>query len=167
MRSTIELRLRLSVLLGCTLWMTPNIVMAWAAQRSRKQPVVRSKIAPPQQAASATASATVVQGTIKAIARTPRPGAVPYKETIITLHLTGVKPLRGKLFKKEILVLLWGMQNNKWTRAASYRTGQTVRLSVQPWEKVENKYGGYNRVELEGEHIFQLDPFWGESWPKP
>ena len=103
-----------------------------------------------------------VQGKIKAISRPPRPRTVPYKEAIIAVHLTDVKALRGKLPRKEILVFVWGMRDNTWTRAASFRVGQTVTLSLQPWEKVENKYGGYNRIDLAGDTVFRLDPYWAD-----
>jgi alginate O-acetyltransferase complex protein AlgJ len=109
------------------------------------------------------ATSLLAQGKIQMIARTPRPGAVPYKEAIIAIQLTDVRTLQGKPVKSEILVFMWGMRNNTWTRAASYRVGQTIKLSLQPWEKVENKFGGYNRIDLEGDDIFRLDPYWAES----
>jgi hypothetical protein len=104
-----------------------------------------------------------VQGKIKAITRPPRPRAVPYKEAIIAVYLTDVKAIHGKFPKKEILVFMWGMRDNTWTRAASYRVGQTVTLSLQPWDKVEHKYGGYNRIDLVGDAVFRLEPYWADT----
>lgn len=106
----------------------------------------------------------VAQGRIKAVARTPRPGAVPYKDAVIALHLTGAKALRGgRLPGGGLLVYVWGMKDNKLQPAASYRPGQTVRLALQPWEKAEETYGGYNRVDLEDESVLALPTYWGQA----
>jgi hypothetical protein len=108
------------------------------------------------------ATGLVVQGKVKAIARTPRPGSVPYKDAVTAIHLTNVKPAQGKLKQSAILVYVWGMRNNKLTPAASYKVGKTVRFSLQPWDKVEVKYGRYQRMELDDDAVLELDAFWGE-----
>ena len=105
----------------------------------------------------------VVQGTIKAIARTPRPGSVPYKDAVTAIHLTNVKPVSGKLKQSAILVYVWGLRNNKLTPQASYKVGQKIKLSLQSWDKVEGKYGRYQRLELNDEATFNLDAFWGQA----
>ena len=63
---------------------------------------------------------------------------------------------------RSILVYAWGMRGNKLTPTASYKVGQTIKLSLQPWEKVEGKYGRYQRFELNDEAALSLDAFWGE-----
>lgn len=108
-------------------------------------------------------SRLVVQGKIKAIAKTPRPGSVPYKDAVTALHLTDVKQLRGKLTQSAILVYVWGLHNNKLTPVASYKVGQTLKFSLQPWDEVEGKYGRYQRIELSDDATFNLDAFWGEA----
>ncbi len=105
----------------------------------------------------------VVQGTIKALTKPPRPGSVPYKDAVIALHLTGVKAVSGKFSKKQIVVFVWGMRGNKLMPAASWKPGRVVTLALQPWEKVEGKYGGYNRRELESDEAMSLDTYWGEA----
>jgi len=106
----------------------------------------------------------VAQGRIQAVARSPRPGAVPYKDAVIALHLTGARALRGgRLPGGSLLVYVWGMKDNKLQPAASYRPGQTVRLALQPWEKAEETYGGYNRVDLEDEAVLALPTYWGQA----
>jgi hypothetical protein len=104
----------------------------------------------------------IVQGKIKAIARTPRPGSVPYKDAVTAIHLINVKPAQGKLKQSSILVYVWGMRSNKLTPAASYKPGQSVKFTLQPWDKVEGKYGRYQRVELDDDAVLELDAFWGE-----
>lgn len=106
--------------------------------------------------------AVVVQGKIKAIAKAPRPRSVPYKDAIISIHLVEVKPLQGKFSPKQTVVFVWGMRDNKLTPAASFKPGRVVKVAIQSWEKVEGKYGGYNRRELDSEAAMSLDPYWGE-----
>jgi alginate O-acetyltransferase complex protein AlgJ len=116
--------------------------------------------APPKPAAPK--AALVVTGRVKAATKPPRPRSVPYKDAVISLHLTGVKVVSGKLSNKDIVVFLWGMKNNKWTPAASYRAGQTVKLNLVPWERVERKYDSYNRFEVEGDAVSDLDIYWAQ-----
>ena len=125
--------------------------MCGPSQAAPKAPKSASKIAP----------SLVVQGRVKASTKPPRPRSVPYKDAVIALHLTGVKALRGKS-KRDIVVFVWGMRNNKWTPAALYRPGQMVTLRLTPWEKAERKYGRYNRFELQDEGTYDLDTYWGE-----
>jgi hypothetical protein len=103
----------------------------------------------------------VVDGKIKALAKTPRPGTVPYKDCLAAIHLTGVKASKGKL-PGSILVYAWTMRANKLTAQATLRPGQTVKFVVQPWDKVEGKYGRYQRRELDGDDVLALDAFFGE-----
>ena len=107
------------------------------------------------------------RGKIKAIARPPKPRSVPYKDAVIAIQLVDVEALDGEMAGKEILVFGWGMRDNKWTAAADYRVGQTIELSLRPWDEVADQYGSYNRIELEGEDIFLLEPYWAEAEAEP
>jgi hypothetical protein len=115
-----------------------------------------------KQSVKKAASSLVVQGKVKVFTRPPRPRSVPYKDAVIALHLADVKAVSGKLPQKQIVVFLWGMSANKWTPAATYRTGQTVKLRLTPWEKVERKYGSYNRFEIDNKEVWDLDTYWAE-----
>jgi hypothetical protein len=117
------------------------------------------------QRAAATRAAkgeTIVQATIKEIAKLPKPGTVPYKDATIAIHLTNVKALSGKQPARDILAYVWGMRDNRMLRAASLRPGETVTLAITPWDKVEEQYGGYNRAELDSPDALTLDAYWGE-----
>lgn len=107
------------------------------------------------------------RGKIKAIARPPKPRSVPYKDAVIAIHLVDVEALDGQLADKEVLVFGWGMRDNKWTAAADYRAGQTIELSLRPWDEVADQYGAYNRIELEGEAVLLLEPYWAEAEAEP
>ena len=117
----------------------------------------------PAKAPSARKAPLVVQGRIVAMTKAPRAGSVPYKDAVIALRLSSLKAVQGRLKAREIVVYVWGMRNNKRTKAASYRVGQTLRLPLTPWERAEGKYGSYNRVELPGDDAYALDSFWGEA----
>lgn len=116
-----------------------------------------------QPVATEAAPAVIeVEGTVKAATKPPRPRSVTYKDAVIMVHLTGVKVLKGKLGAKELAVYTWGMRNSTWTKAASLKPGQKVRYRLKAWDKAERKYGSYNRFELTGNHIWDLDAYWGE-----
>ena len=115
----------------------------------------------PKKVAPKTQS-LMAQGKIKAIATTPRPGTVPYKDCLAAIELSGVKASKGKL-PGSILVYVWTMRANKLTPQAALKSGQTVKFAVQPWDKVEGKYGRYQRRELDGDAVLDLDAFFGEQ----
>lgn len=131
---------------GC--WLLPDLLQAAPKPASAKRPAPK-------------AANVVVQGKVKASTRPPRPRSVPYKDAVIALHLTGVKASRGKV-AREIVVFVWGMRNNRWTPAATYRRGQKISLRLTRWEKAERKYGRYNRFELQDEASIDLETYWGE-----
>lgn len=101
-----------------------------------------------------------VTAMIKAKTEPPVPGTVPYSECIIALHLGDVKVSD---LPEELVVFLWGMRENRWTDAATFEVGQSVKLRLRPWNSVEADYGSYNRKELENEATWLLDVYWGET----
>ena len=100
-----------------------------------------------------------VTATIKARTEPPIPRTVPYSECIIALHLEN---LGTSNLPAEFVVFLWGMRENQWTAAATFKVGQKVKLHLRPWTAVETEYGSYNRKELETEDAWLLDVYWGE-----
>lgn len=141
--------------LGCAVCVSFSTSHVLVAATTPRKPAGKQTVKKPT-------NALMVQGRVKASTRPPRPRSVPYRDAVIALRLTGIKVLQGKLGAKEIVVFTWGMRNNKWTPAASYRAGQVVRLRLTPWEKAERKYGSYNRFELQGNDVYVLDAYWGE-----
>ena len=133
---------------------------------------IAAPMPPVQQAATGQADApadaakpaavVLARGRIKAITRPPKPRSTPYRDAVIAIQLTNVEAPDGKPMEKEILVFLWGMRDNKWTAAANYHVGQAITLSLRPWDDVMDQYGAYHRIELEGEEVFQLEPYWAE-----
>ena len=100
-----------------------------------------------------------VTATIKAKTEPPIPRTVPYSECIIALHLEN---LETSNLPAEFVVFLWGMRENQWTDAATFKVEQKVKLRLRPWTAVETEYGSYNRKELEDEDAWLLDVYWGK-----
>lgn len=110
---------------------------------------------------------SLVRGRIEAISDVPEPGSVPYREAIVAVHLTGVKPLRGPATSPEIVAYLWGMRDDRRTVAADYRPGQELTLSLTPWEAAQERYGRFTRVELDDPdfRLIDLPTYWADPAP--
>ena len=104
----------------------------------------------------------VIRAMIKDKTEPPRPGTVPYKDCVIALHLTDIRTEDVSFPIEEVVVFLWGMRDDEWTKATSLKIGREVKLSVQPWGNVEDRYGSYNRKELDSEESWFMDVYWGE-----
>ena len=112
-----------------------------------------------QRSAMSIAEDVTVTATIKARTEPPLPRTVPYAECIIALHLENADTSE---LPEAFVVFLWGMRENRWTDAATFKVGQKVKLHLRPWTAVETEYGSYNRKELENEDAWLLDVYWGE-----
>lgn len=103
----------------------------------------------------------VVQGVIGAVSKSPRPGSVPYRDNIITLHLVDLKGENVDFAADQALVYGFGMRDNKLTDMANLRPGDRVEISLSAWEKVEGEYGSYRRSSLDDEMMELELPNWG------
>ena len=115
-------------------------------------------------------SELIVAGRIEAVARVPRPGSVPYRDAITSVHLTDLQVQPGSHptnNAKEIVAFLWGMRDNLWTPAARYQPGQTINLKLRPWSEVKSKNGRYTRIELDDPDFLLIDlpTYWAEEIP--
>jgi alginate O-acetyltransferase complex protein AlgJ len=101
-----------------------------------------------------------ITGTVAAISSVPRPGSVPYAEHILTAHLVDIEG--GSADATQALVCTWSMRAQKWTRAASLRPGDRVKLRVRAWSDVSAQYEKINRSELDSAALQIEEPVWGE-----
>jgi alginate O-acetyltransferase complex protein AlgJ len=104
-----------------------------------------------------------VRGTVAAVSPVPRPGTVPYKDHILSLHLVDIEGAAEAPANAQALVYLWSMRNNRWTAAARYRPGDTVVLRLRPWADVAARCDGFNRSELDDTALQMQAPCWGEE----
>ena len=127
-------------------WKLLSIPQVQTAEQSQMTPIDQSED-------------IVVTATIKAKTEPPTPRTVPYSECIIALHLENLETTN---LPAEFVVFLWGMRENRWTAAATFKVEQEIELRLRPWTAVETEYGSYNRKELETEDAWLLDVYWGE-----
>lgn len=102
-----------------------------------------------------------VTATVAAVSRSPRPGSVPYRDNIITLHLVDLRGEKGGLEGDQALVYGFGMRDNRLTEMANLRPGDEVRIQLSAWEDVEAEYGSYRRSPLDDEMMELELPNWG------
>ncbi len=104
---------------------------------------------------------TRIKGVVESISRSARPGSVPYRDNILTLHLVDLQGLDGQLHTAQALVYGWGMRDNQLTKLATLRPGDSVSLSLTPWEAVEGEFGSYRRTPLDDQSLELELPNWG------
>lgn len=105
-----------------------------------------------------------VRGVVRAASPAPRPGTVPYKDHILTIHLAEITSTdEPSAAGKEAVVFAWSMRDNKAMPAAHLRPGDTVRLRLQPWTDVAAKYESINRSTLDDENLLFADPAWADD----
>ncbi len=97
-----------------------------------------------------------VRGVVAAVSRSARPGSVPYRDTILTLHLVDMEGLDRQLPMDQALVYAWGMRDNQLTRLAELRPGDSISLTLTSWEAVEGEYGTYCRSALD-DQVLELE----------
>jgi alginate O-acetyltransferase complex protein AlgJ len=122
---------------------------------------------PPDAPAAAEAGQPIVRGRIKAISEVPRPGSVPYRDAIAAVHLVEVEATRGAAPAREVVVYLWGLRDNRLTSAAGFRPGQSVTLTLTPWERARGKYERFTRIELDDPDFVLIDlpTYWADEVP--
>lgn len=112
--------------------------------------------------------ATRVTGILRAIAPLPRPGSVPYRDAVTSLHLSEVRG-QPPLEHGQVVVFRWGMREDAWTSTARLEVGRELTLDVVPWASVAADYGSYSRCELDDEALWNLPTYWaplGDDEPR-
>jgi len=109
---------------------------------------------------------TTVEATVEAASPIPRPGAVPYKDHIFTLHLVDIaSPAHPQAAGTHAVVYLWSMRDNVWTPAARLRPGDRITIRLSAWDDVSANYEKFNRSEIDDADLQKEEPLWGELAP--
>ena len=105
-----------------------------------------------------------VRGTIREIARIPRPGTVPYKDHIVGLHVTDMTTETSgvEVDGTELLVYVWSMRDDELTAISQYLAGDAIRLHLEPWANVADELDGINRDEVTDPSARFAEPWWGQ-----
>lgn len=102
-----------------------------------------------------------VTGIVGAISRSARPGSVPYRDNILTLHLVDLQGPDLQLQADQALVYGWGMRDNQLTKLAALRPGDSVFMTLTSWDAVEGEFGSYRRTPLDDQMTELELPNWG------
>ena len=105
----------------------------------------------------------IVNATVVSVSPVPRPGTVPYKDHIATLHLIDLKgPALAATESVQALAYLWSMRDNVWTPAARLRPGDRISVRLRAWADVSARYDKINRSEIEDAALQLEEPVWAE-----
>ncbi len=105
----------------------------------------------------------VAHGTVESISAVPRPGTVPYKDHVLSLHLTDLAiEGREETAGLEAIVYTESMRDNVLTAAARFRPGDRVTLRLRPWSDVSDRHEKTNRSEIDDPAVQLEEPCWGE-----
>ncbi len=109
----------------------------------------------------------VGSGVVAAVTPVPTPGSVPYRDAVMSVHVTELSPPSPRFPKGEAVVFAWGMVDNQVQPSAWLESGDSVSLNLRSWSAVEEEVGGYHRLELPGDQFFDLPETWAESLRPP
>ncbi|KAB8151116.1 hypothetical protein EZY14_019960 [Kordia sp. TARA_039_SRF] len=102
-----------------------------------------------------------VTGIVSETSQVPIPNSVPYKDHLVSAHITALKNVETGEALGESVVYLASMKDNVWTDAARLRNGQKVTLTLYNWNDFSETYGAVNRSELQDDDLSFEDPCWG------
>jgi alginate O-acetyltransferase complex protein AlgJ len=103
-----------------------------------------------------------VRGSVQEISAVPRPGSVPYRDHIVSLHLVDIKDDDQEGLFSQAVVFMRSMTDNVWTPAARIRHGDELELTLSNWNDVADELDGLNRSELDELELQLQEPLWGE-----
>jgi len=108
-------------------------------------------------------SKLTVTGEIRAMARVPRPGSVPYADHIVAVHLADITDRTNEY--GQAFVYMFSMTNHVPAGMAGLKPGDRVNLRLRPWSEVSAAYERINRAELDDPDLLLQEPCWGEMAP--
>jgi len=111
---------------------------------------------------SAPGEKRMVTGLVSSISVSPRPGSVPYKDNIVTLHLVEIKEDGQDMEFDQALVYGWGMRDNILMDLVAVRAGDKITLKLSSWDDVEGENSSFRRTPLADELLELELPNWGE-----
>ncbi len=104
----------------------------------------------------------VVRGIVQNISNVPRPGTVPYRDHIVSMHLVDLEHEDTEIRDRQTVVYMSSMIDNELTAAARFRRGDRVEIRLRSWDDVADRYEAMNRSELDEWELQLVEPSWGE-----
>ncbi|MBU4200280.1 MAG: hypothetical protein KKG09_00770 [Verrucomicrobia bacterium] len=103
------------------------------------------------------------RGMVKDISLVPRPGSVPYKDHVLSLHLVDIECRAAAMTHGQAVVYMRSMRDNVWTPAARLRPGDMIEVRIRPWSDVASHYERINRTDPDDPELQLQDPCWSEE----
>lgn len=109
------------------------------------------------------AAATVVIGTIVTVSKVPDPATVPYDTCVTFVKYKVNSVVSGSYGEDELLAVFWGMRDGKLEPAARFTTGQSHRLTIEPFsERTELA----RVMQADDTNEYSLTPYWVVAYTK-
>ena len=103
-----------------------------------------------------------VTGIVREVSSVPIPGTVPYKDHIMSVHISDLKNINSNAALGQSVVYFLSMEDNVWTEAARLRSGDEIKLKLYNWDSYSEKFGSINRSEIPDDDLSLEIPCWGE-----
>ena len=107
------------------------------------------------------AAGVVVTASVAAMSSIPRPGTVPYKDHIFSVHLEEIEGT-GQPGNVQAIAYLWSMRENLWTAAAHWRPGDRVKLRLTPWPGAHPERASFNLSVFDDAELSLEEPVWAD-----
>lgn len=104
-----------------------------------------------------------VSGVITDMGVIPQPRSAPYADYIVALRLSELESEHDAARGREAIVFAIAMREYELTPVASWRIGQRVALTLQPWTERADEYGVFMRGELDDDALMLVEPCFGEE----
>lgn len=107
------------------------------------------------------AAGVVVTATVSAMTFIPRPGTVPYKDHVFSVHLEEIEGT-GQPGNVQAIAYLWSMRENVWSAAAHWRPGDRVKLRLTPWPGAHPERESFNRSTFTDAELSLEETVWAD-----
>lgn len=89
----------------------------------------------------------LIEGSVVATSRVPRPYSVPYKDCLTYTKLRVERVVEGRYSEAEIIAVLWGLKDNVLQPAAGHAPGKRLRLRLVPLRHAPPELQSVRRVD--------------------
>jgi alginate O-acetyltransferase complex protein AlgJ len=127
-------------------------------QSLEKQEVKHASVPASPQSQSSVERNLQVMAQITFMSKIPEPGVALYRDCVGIAKLLVLPNEQGDLANQSILVAFWVMRDNVFSQAARYKVGDTLKMSLIPFEKADPIVRGTQRSD--DTHDYDSPLFW-------
>lgn len=139
----------------------PNPAPKAAPTKAASAPAKSQPAKPVPAAPAARDQGTVVTGTIETVSKIPDPTTLPYDTCVAFIKYKVNKVVSGAYEGGELLAVFWGLRKGKLQPAASFRVGQSHRLTIEPFSEHEELA---RVMQADDTNEYSLTPYWVVSY---